>query len=553
LQLRCRSRYGGRIDAPDTLSRSLLGALASVPLDSEAARAFLQRRVGLFAKVFAILVTCFQLVGRSANLRSPQIVQRMVGEHVLDLQLLLVTGFVAIWLRTKWGSCSHSELRWLDTIATIVPPLALALAIGRIPSSLRPDFAVVIVVGHILSGRAILIPSSARRTFVLGAVVTVAITLFTFDFYRMRNAPGVPPAWLFALISGAWMTASTAMATLASYTIYGLRQKVALAAQLGQYTLEHKLGQGGMGVVYRARHALLRRPTAIKLLTPDRAGEHDLARFEREVQLSSQLTHPNTISIYDYGRTPQGVFYYAMEFLDGIDLQQLVECAGPQPTAAVTRILEQVGGALNEAHGRGLIHRDIKPANIILCERGGVPGIAKVVDFGLVKSMQGSELSAELSVAQAIMGTPFYLSPEAIARPDHIDARADLYALGAVAYFLLTGTPVFSAGSVVEICGHHLYTVPEPPSRRATQRIPADLEALVLRLLEKDPAKRVASARELQRALIELPSREFWSDEQVNVWWTRILERRGQARGRVSASTPGSQTLAVDWNARRDP
>ena len=211
---------------------------------------------------------------------------------------------------------------------------------------------------------------------------------------------------------------------------------------------------------------MLRRPTAIKLLPPERAGEDNLARFEREVQLTAQLTHPNTVAIYDYGRTPDGVFYYAMEYLDGINLEELVRAARPAAgRAASSASSTQVCGALAEAHGRGLIHRDIKPANIILYERGGEPDVAKVVDFGLVKRADGRRARRDVTSAIVLTGTPLYMSPEAITTPDAVDARSDLYALGAVGYFLLTGKPVFEAASMAEAFGHHLHTVPMPPSQ----------------------------------------------------------------------------------------
>ena len=198
-----------------------------------------------------------------------------------------------------------------------------------------------------------------------------------------------------------------------------------------------------MGIVYRAHHALLRRPTAVKLLPAGRAGESNLSRFEREVQLTSSLTHPNTVAIYDYGHTPDGIFYYAMEYLDGMDLEELVELDGAQDPARVVHVLRQVCGALAEAHGVGLVHRDIKPANILLCERGGIPDTAKVVDFGLVKQLSTSGVGPGVSTVNNIMGTPLYLSPEAITSPEKVDARSDLYALGAVAYYLVTGKAVF--------------------------------------------------------------------------------------------------------------
>ena len=249
--------------------------------------------------------------------------------------------------------------------------------------------------------------------------------------------------------------------------------------------LERKIGEGAMGVVYRATHAMLRRPAAIKLLLKDRASEVDLARFEREAQITSRLVHPNTISIFDYGRTAEGVFYYVMEYLDGLDLAAPRRPIRARSTPArAINILAQVSGALAEAHALGLIHRDIKPANIVLTERPDEPDVVKVVDFGLVKTFGRS--MTESASSHTITGTPLYMAPEAISQPDTVDGRADLYALGAVAYFLLTGQHVFQAASALEVCSKHMLEPPVPPSRRLGKPLPADLEAVVLACLAKD-------------------------------------------------------------------
>ncbi len=212
--------------------------------------------------------------------------------------------------------------------------------------------------------------------------------------------------------------------------------------QLGQYALEDKIGAGAFGTVFRGHHALMRRPVAVKLLDAAQASENSIARFEREVQLTCQLTHPNTIALYDYGRTPEGLFYYAMELLDGLSLDGLVNKFGRQPEARVIHILRQVCASLAEAHGRGLVHRDIKPHNIFLTRRGDIPDFVKVLDFGLVKS-RNLEGQVELTGATATLGTPLYMSPEAVEHPDKVDARTDLYSLGAVGYYLVTGVTVF--------------------------------------------------------------------------------------------------------------
>ncbi len=308
----------------------------------------------------------------------------------------------------------------------------------------------------------------------------------------------------------------------------------------GQYTLDSKIGEGGNGVVYRARHALLRRPTAVKLMLPERIDAVTLDRFEREVQHMSQLTHPNTVAVFDYGRSPDGVFYYAMEYLDGIDLEKLVAKYGPQPADRVIAILLQVCGALREAHHHGIIHRDIKPANIILCERGDVPDVAKVVDFGLVKEItarQGHD-------TRGILGTPAYIAPEVVTDPDRVGPAADLYALGAVGYFLLTGRRVFEGKTVVDICVQHVTATPLPPSRVAAIYVPEGLEQIVMSCLAKQPADRPESAAALASLLRALPIGSAWTEADALQWWR---EFRQHVHPTTSAPT---LTITVDLEQR---
>ncbi len=315
------------------------------------------------------------------------------------------------------------------------------------------------------------------------------------------------------------------------------------AKQLGPYTLEGKIGAGGMGVVYRARHALLRRPTAVKMLPVEKVGEESLRRFEREVQLTATLTHPNTVAIHDYGRSTDGVFYYAMELLDGVDLEQLVRKRGPLPPARVVHILVQVCGALEEAHHRGLVHRDIKPANIMLCRLGSRPDVTKVLDFGLVKEL--AEAGAATS-DNTIAGTPAYIAPESVNAPDKVGPPADLYALGAVAYWLLTGRTVFSASTVIEVFAHHLYTPPVSPSRHRAD-LPHELDETILACLAKQPDQRPASAKELRRLLEQVPL-EAWSEDDANAWWD---EFDGAREAEPLEPVTGQPTLQVDWNDRK--
>jgi serine/threonine-protein kinase len=400
-------------------------------------------------------------------------------------------------------------------------------------------YRALLAITNALIARAAVIPSSARRSAAVSSLAVLPTIGLTWLFHsaagRSDGSALVP-----TLVATLWCGVAIAASAVTSYTIYGLRQRVREVLQLGQYTLEEKVGEGGMGEVYRARHAMLRRPTAVKLLRPGLSGEEGLQRFEREVQLTSILTHPNTISIFDYGRTADGVFYYAMEYLEGVTLDRLVRQQGPQPAARVVHILRQTCGSLAEAHGIGLIHRDIKPANIILCERGGVPDVVKVFDFGLVLQ-EGDPSSAR---PDEIAGTPHFLPPEAITAPRSLDARSDLYALGAVGYYLLSGSYPFSARSTTELFAHHLKTVPPPPSVRLGRALPADLDAVILKCLEKDPANRPASARDLDARLSACQEVGAWSEADARAASNPPAAREGESVG------VGARSLTVDLRER---
>jgi serine/threonine protein kinase len=287
-------------------------------------------------------------------------------------------------------------------------------------------------------------------------------------------------------------------------------------------------------------------------LPPERFGSEAVARFEREVQLTARLTHPNTIRIFDYGRTPDGIFYYAMEYLDGATLDDVVDQTGPMPAGRVIHLMDQAAGALTEAHGVGLIHRDVKPANIFLTEQGGVPDVAKVLDFGLVKQLaevDGRESTQPaLSQAHSFTGTPLYMAPEAITTPEKVDGRTDLYSLGAVGYYLLTGQDVFTGRTVLEICGHHLHSMPVLPSVRLGKPVPQDLEELILACLEKDPAQRPPDARTFQSALRSCRDARAWTEEDARRW---LDSHRQALRGRqMRTLVGGAVTIAVDLGLR---
>jgi eukaryotic-like serine/threonine-protein kinase len=291
--------------------------------------------------------------------------------------------------------------------------------------------------------------------------------------------------------------------------------------ELGRYRLTRRLGAGAMGEVYLAEHTLLRRPCAVKLIRPSGVdGETQVARFAREVQATARLTHPNTVEIYDYGRAEDGTFYYAMEYLPGLNLDQLGERYGPLPPARVIHLLRQVCGALREAHGFGLIHRDIKPANIIVCSRGGIHDVVKLLDFGLVRAIDAGAGAGKLTQEGAIAGTPQYMSPEQAEGISGLDGRSDIYSLGAVAYFLLTGRPPFQKATALQLLFAHVRE-PVQPIAEIRPEVPTDLQAVVLRCLEKDRERRFSDVTALEHALAACQRGEPWTEEQAAEWWWR--------------------------------
>ena len=323
------------------------------------------------------------------------------------------------------------------------------------------------------------------------------------------------------------------------------RKSALQAKKLGQYALGEKIGAGANGMVYHAQHAMLRRPVAVKLLNLDKTHDTAIARFEREVQLTSHLNHPNTVTIYDYGRTPEGIFFYAMEYLDGVNLDKLGKEFGPQPEGRVICILRQICGSLAEAHRVGLIHCDIKPANIILNRRGGQYDVVKVLDFGLAKAMNsGQEL--ELTAADSIVGTPLYLAPEGVERPEELDARSDLYAVGAISYFLLTGKPLFELKNLRDVLMHQVKTMPLTPSDRLGKPICSDLEKLIMQCLAKDPGQRPPNASSLEEALANCESAGTWTRKEAEAWWNEnISPAPGDSTGSAGGETQAFANVII--------
>jgi serine/threonine-protein kinase len=386
-------------------------------------------------------------------------------------------------------------------------------------------FALIVVYG-------LFIPNTWHRCAALAGVLAliplaVAVGVSTLDPRLDRQGM---LAYLVDL--GPWLVTAVALAMHGSYRLTVLQEQARQARKLGHYRLKQRLGAGGMGEVYLAEHILLRRPCAVKVIRPERAGDpQHLRRFEREVQATAALTHPNTVEIYDYGHAADGTFYYAMEYLPGLTLEQLVGRHGPLPPGRAVHLLRQVCGALREAHATGLIHRDIKPGNIIVCARGGRHDVAKLLDFGLARAHGLAEDGGRLTQQGTLVGTPAYMSPEQAAGREELDGRSDLYSLGAVVYFLLTGRPPFVRDSAVQTLAAHLGEPVVAPGRLRAD-LPDDLEAVVLRCLEKDPSRRFLDADALEQALAGCRCAGRWTWQEAAAWWA------GQAEGTLEAARP---------------
>ena len=486
-------------------------------------------------------------------------------ERFTDVSMLVHYAAVAVTL-AMWGACRRGRQRDSVThgieLTGIVAAGTLYVGMGwDLPQPFRPEMTVLLALGVFLLTHAIYVPSSWLRTTILGSALAIPLVIGTWTMLTpvelplvtaYRSAPhsiySSPESIVLLGMASVvtWWIVVMILAASASAVIYGLRSEVREARQLGQYTVEEKLGEGGMGIVYRANHAMLRRPTAVKVLLPDRVGEAEIARFEREVRATARLSHPNTVTIFDYGRTPEGHFYYAMELLDGASLAEIVNLAGPLPPGRVVHIMQQVAGALAEAHGLGLIHRDIKLANVMMTTQGGVLDVAKVVDFGLVKQVADSDVSLT-GDGEWIVGTPLFLAPEVILSQAADDGRSDLYALGCIGYFLLTGEPVFMGDTMVSICSMHLTQEPEPPSARLGTPVPADLEKLILELLAKEVADRPASAALLADRLEACESCGVWTQADARQWWHQWGEElRNERAAGAQEESDITSALTVD-------
>jgi serine/threonine-protein kinase len=419
--------------------------------------------------------------------------------------------------------------------------------LAAVKSSVLCSFAVILTY-------AIFIPNTWRRSAMVilpMALAPVAVPWVLVFLHPESYAVAVRSADVGqATEHGLFLLLGAFTAIFGTHTINALRTEAREARMLNQYRLGRRLGGGGMGEVFLAEHRMLKRPCAVKLIRPERSGDaHTMARFEREVRATAQLSHWNTILIFDYGRHDDGTFYYAMEYLPGMSLDILIRRYGPMPPARVIYLLRQACDALHEAHEAGLVHRDIKPANLVAAYRGGRYDVAKLLDFGLVKTLQGGD-GLQLSREDTVAGSPLYIAPEQVLHNQPPDRRADIYSLGAVAYYLLTGHPPFMGETAMEVMIAHTRDPVMPPSRIHTG-VPADLEDVLLRCLAKQPDDRYPDTPSLARALAACADTAGWSPEHAAAWWQAHSEALHGGSDGPPAPTPVSESRPTENGASR--
>ena len=441
----------------------------------------------------------------------------LLGAHVL---VVLVLGFSLMPLcRTCPDSMRKlrvSELIIFGLPAAFFLLLQHRVTLSEVARSYMPPpmpFWLLLIFTY-----AMFIPNNWRRAaLVIGAMALAPDLLLGGMMLVYPQVTAVMTGMIF-LQYVLTMGVAAIAAVFGTHLINTLRREAFEAKQLGQYRLISRLGAGGMGEVYLAEHRMLKRPCAVKLIRPDHAGDpHVLARFEREVQMTARLSHWNTVEIYDYGRTEDGTFFYVMEYLPGLSLEDLLDRHGPLPAERVVHLLRQTCQGLREAHAIGLIHRDIKPGNIFVAQRGGLYDVVKLLDFGLVKPLADID-STRLTAEGVISGTPLFMSPEQARGLDEIDARSDIYSLGAVAYVMLTGRPPFEGSNALDVIIAHARDEVVAPSMIQSD-VPADLNEIVLRCLAKRPEDRFQDADSLDQALAQCAAADQWTQAHAAYWW----------------------------------
>jgi tRNA A-37 threonylcarbamoyl transferase component Bud32 len=456
---------------------------------------------------------------------------------------IAILASLALFFYIRKGDRDPRFILDLGLVYMVFTAAALGLIMHwfRVPKD-WPVSPMISWIGAVVLMSSAIVPNTPRKTLIAGLIAVsmnplgmlIAKARGTWDFGSWTNVLVMHyPDYLLVGVS-----------VVISRVVTKLGQQVTKAREMGSYRLVTLLGKGGMGEVWRARHQMLARDAAIKLIQPDMlsrtpGGNAVLVRrrFEQEAKTTAALRSPHTVELYDFGVTKDGVFYYVMELLDGIDLETLVKKFGPQPPARVVSILRQVCRSLADAHSHGMIHRDIKPTNIFLCRLGNEYDFVKVLDFGLVKVLDDQE--TQITVEGATTGTPAYMAPEMAMGNSPVDGRTDLYGLGCVAYWLTTGSLVFEEKGATAMLLAHVQKAPIAPSKRITATVPANLDRAIMTCLAKDPAHRPASANALVRMLESCDGMGSWTSEDAERWWRVHMPENG-----ASADASEQPTLA---------
>lgn len=465
--------------------------------------------------------------------------------------LLLSLG---LWGAARWRRLRNSTVLRLGLVYEVLVCFLIAIVVywrmyldlGTLPH--------ITWVSPVIILYPLVVPSPPRTTL---ATALAAGASSPFSVLVLQLAGALPPDGLMYVESSLSPAISVVLAVFGSQVVYGLSRDVARARELGSYQLETPLGEGGMGTVWRASHRMLARPAAIKMISPQALGSREdpevlARRFRREAEATAALCSAHTINLFDFGVAEDGMLYYVMEYLEGFDMEHLVETYGPLPAGRTVHLLQQTCHSLAEAHDNGLIHRDVKPANLYVCRYGREVDHVKVLDFGLVKAQDDGLLSdVDITMHDLAGGTPAFMSPEQILGNRDLDGRTDIYSLGCVAYWLLTGQLLFDASTPMEMMVHHTRSEPMAPSLRTELPVPDDLESLVMGCLAKEPEQRPASVDEIFDALEVLARRHPWQRSEAMEWWRihRPLEALEKATPTVGAGSDVEELVTLSERA----
>lgn len=476
----------------------------------------------LFAIVLAITVL---------QIFYTELSQAPINRSIRYTTIGLESGVTIIaWLAVRWGKLTPRQLLMFGLAYEVYMAMSIAVSTVEVTWVNRPMFLWSPVAVWILLF-PIIVPNGLRQT-ALASGLCALMEPFIAAVFAVIGVIAMPPVQAF--VQNTWPNVLAALIAVAiSRLVFRLGQKLAKARSMGSYELTEKLGAGGMGEVWQGKHRLLARSAAVKLIRPSALGRADEAaveraftRFEHEAQATAALKSPHTIEVYDFGLSRDGTFYYVMELLEGMDLATLVEEHGPQPPERVAHLLAQACHSLYEAHNQRLIHRDIKPANLFMCRYGEDLDFVKVLDFGLVKQrVVEGEASAGVTQEGMISGTPSFMPPEMALGSPKVDGRADIYALGCVAYALLTGKEVFDEPSTMAVLTAHIRETPPPLSERSPLDVSPEMEAVIMSCLEKKPEDRPQTARDLAHRLHALQFEQPWTQERAAEWWSSIAPK----------------------------